>query len=193
VEAESAMKKMKKLFPDPYITPFNLYLEKIEQREKRNRSKRIDISSAELREALKNRDVNRKLRLLQALKPTAKKKGSRYHMIYRLVFGFSKPTQKQIISQSPYSSLKQSLKPVEPKENMREAWEKIQIYYYRDGKFRPAPIVEDAKTFAKFFGRTAEQALFDTVSWYLLPSFRREVKNLFKKYRHFLVGDGNGN
>jgi len=181
------MKKMKKLFPDPYITPFNLYLEKIEQREKRNRSKRIDISSAELREALKNRDVNRKLRLLQALKPTAKKKGSRYHLLYRLVFGFTKPKPKQIeMPRSPYASLK----PAQHEQYRTcEAWERMEIYYYRDGKFRPAPVREDAQSFMKFFGRTAEQALFDTVAWYLLPSFRREVKYLFKKYRHLISPD----
>jgi hypothetical protein len=192
VEAEeSAMKKIE-LFPDPYITPFNLYLEKIERREKRNRSKRIEISSAELREARKTKDVNRKLRLLQTLKSTAKKKGSKYHMIYRLVFGFSKPTPKQIeMPRSPYASLK----PTEHEQyrTYREAWERMEIYYLRGGKFRPAPIREDGRSFMRFFGRTLEQALFDTISWYLLPSFRRDVKNLFKKYKNFLGGGENGN
>ena len=180
------MKKIE-LFPDPYITPFNLYLEKIEQREKRNRSK-IWVGYEELREARKTKDVNRKLKLLHTLSHTAKRKGSKYHAVYRSIFGFTKPKPKQIkISQSPYSSLK----PVEPEENKssREAWERMEIYYLRNGKLRPAPIREDAQSFMKFFDRTREQALFDTVSWYLLPPFRREVKNLFKKYRHLISPD----
>jgi len=186
---ESAMKKIEQ-FPDPYTVPFHVFLERFPDKgERRDRSKRIDISSAELREARKTRDVNRKLRLLQALKPTAKKKGSKYHLLHRLVFGFTKPKPKQIkISQSPHSSLKPSLKPA---QHECEAWEKMEIYYYRDGKFRVAPIKEDMSSFANFFGRTPEQALFDTISWYLLPSFRREVKNLFKKYKNFLRGGEN--
>jgi len=187
------MKKVEQ-FPDPYVVPFSIFGERFLGGEEKRRGRwQNKVSSLELEEARKTRDVNRKLRLLQALKSTAKKKGSKYHLLHRLVFGFAKPKPKQIISQSPYSSLKQSLKPAQHEYRTCEAWKRMEIYYLRGGKLRPAPIVEDAKTFAKFFGRTAEQALFDTVAWYLLPSFRREVKNLFKKYRHFLVGDGNGN
>jgi hypothetical protein len=191
MEAEK-MKKVE-LFPDPYITPFHVFGEQFSrEEERRGRRRQNEVSYRELREARKTRDVNRKLRLLQALKSTAKRKGSKYHMIYRLVFGFSKPTPKQIeMPRSPYASLKS----VEPEEKSsreawkREAWERMEIYYFRGGKFRPAPIREDARSFMRFFGRTPEQALFDTVSWYLLPSFRRDVKNLFKKYRHLISPD----
>jgi hypothetical protein len=187
MEAEK-MKKVEQ-FPDPYVVPFSIFGERFLGGEEKRRGRwQNKVSRRELEEARKTRDVNRKLKLLHALSHTAKRKGSKYHMIYRLVFGFTKPKPKQIkISQSPYSSLK----PVEPEENKssREAWERMEIYYLRNGKLRPAPIREDAQSFMKFFDRTREQALFDTVSWYLLPPFRREVKNLFKKYRHLISPD----
>jgi len=137
------------------------------------------------------------------LKSTAKRKGSKYHLIYRSIFGFEppKPRHSEAFT-SPYSILakvgKRELEPSvsvageeEKPDPWRELWGKIQIYYYRNGKFQSAPIEEDMRSFMKFFGRTAEQALFDTVAWYLLPSFRREVKYLFKRYRRFLGGDEN--
>jgi hypothetical protein len=192
MEEESVMKKVE-LFPDPYITPFHVFGEQFSrEEERRGRRRQNEVSYRELREARKTRDVNRKLRLLQALKSTAKRKGSKYHMIYRLVFGFSKPTPKQIeMPCSPYASLFQASREdfSSGSTGFREAWERMEIYYFRGGKFRPAPIREDARSFMRFFGRTPEQALFDTVSWYLLPSFRRDVKNLFKKYRHLISPD----
>jgi hypothetical protein len=194
MEEESVMKKVE-LFPDPYITPFHIFGERfLDKGERRGRRRGSEISSLELREARKTRDVNRKLRLLQALKSTAKKKGSKYHAVYRSIFGFSKSTStpKQIgMSCSPYASLFQASREDFSSGStvFREAWERMEIYYFKGGKFRPAPIRDDVKSFAKFFSRTPEQALFDTVSWYLLPSFRREVKNLFKKYRHLISPD----
>ena len=183
------MKKVEQ-FPDPYVVPFSIFGERFLGGEEKRRGRwQNKVSRRELEEARKTRDVNRQLRLLQALKSTAKKKGSKYHDVYRSIFGFTKPKPKQIeISQSPYSSLK----PTEHEHHRtcdHEAWEKMEIHYFRNGKFRVAPIKEDTKSFMKFFGRTPEQALFDTVSWYLLPSFRREVKNLFKKYRHLISPD----
>jgi hypothetical protein len=189
MEEESVMKKVE-LFPDPYITPFHIFGERfLDKGERRGRRRGSEISSLELREARKTRDVNRKLKILQALSRTAKRKGSKYHAVYRSIFGFTKPKPKQIeMPRSPYASLK----PAEHEYRKacdHEAWEKMEIYYYRNGRLRPAPIKEDMRSFMKFFNRTREQALFDTVSWYLLPSFRRDVKNLFKKYRHLISPD----
>jgi hypothetical protein len=176
-----------KLFPEPYIPPFPFHLF-VEGEEERNKSKNtIRVYSAELAELRKTKDINRTLRLLQSLKPTAKRKGSKYHFIYRSIFGFSKPKPSELaeIPSSPYSF---NPKPKSPnsESSQRETWEKMEIYYFHRGRYLPAPIKKDGEYFMKLFGNTREQALYNVVSWYFLPSFREEVRKLLKKYRSLL-------
>jgi len=190
---------MKTLFPDPYTVPFHVFGEQFSrEEERRGRRRQNEVSYRELREARKTRDVNRKLRLLQALKSTAKRKGSKYHLIYRSIFGFEPPKPRHSEAfKSPYSILakvgKRELEPSvsvageeEEPDPWRELWGKAQIYYKSDGKYVPIPLEKDMKAFMETMGCTREQALLYTAIWYFLPSDRDRIKFFFRKYRrHF--------